>query len=78
MREDQVIQSILRFARGKSGATVVARTSAHRDDLPVAGRGQVVDTWRDTATAIAREWRRVDGAFTGWCQMYGCILFFNQ
>ncbi|OYR75157.1 hypothetical protein [Halorubrum ezzemoulense] len=64
MREDQTTQAILRFARGDSGATVVARTSALRDDLPVVGRGQVVETWSDTATAVAREYRRLGGEFT--------------
>ncbi|WP_418280829.1 hypothetical protein [Halorubrum sp. DTA98] len=64
MRDDQTTQAILRFARGDSGATVVARTSALRDDLPVVGRGQVVETWSDTATAVAREYRRLGGEFT--------------
>ena len=64
MAEDQTMQAILRFARGDSGATVVARTSALREDLPVVGRAQVVDTWSDTATTIAREYRRLGGEFT--------------
>lgn len=64
MRDDQVMQGVLRFARGDSGATVVCRTSALRDDLPVVGRGQVATTWNDTATAIARQWRRLGGEFT--------------
>jgi len=64
MREDQVMQAALRFARGDSGATVVARTSALRGDLPVVGRGQVVETWNDTATEIARRYRRLGGEFT--------------
>ena len=64
MRDDQVMQAALRFARGGSPATVVARTSALRDDLPVVGRGQVVRTWSDTATAIARRWRRLGDRFT--------------
>ncbi len=64
MREDQTMQAILRFARGDSGATVVARTSALREDLPVVGEGQVVETWSDTATAIAREYRRLGDEFT--------------
>jgi hypothetical protein len=64
MRDDQTMQAILRFARGDSGATVVARTSALRDDLPVVGRGQVVETWSDTATKIARRYRRLGGEFT--------------
>ena len=64
MSEDQTMQAILRFARGDSGATVVARTSALREDLPVVGRGQVVETWNDTATTIAREYRRLGGEFT--------------
>ncbi|PHQ39106.1 hypothetical protein DJ69_07920 [Halorubrum persicum] len=64
MREDQTTQAILRFARGDSGATVVARTSALRDDLPVVGRGQVVETWSDTAAKVAREYRRLGGEFT--------------
>jgi DNA-binding transcriptional ArsR family regulator len=64
MTDDQTMQSILRFARGDSGATVVARTSALRDDLPVVGDGQVVETWSDTATTIAREYRRLGREFT--------------
>jgi len=64
MRDDQVMQAVLRFARGDSGATVVARTSALRGDLPVVGRGQVVETWDDTATEIARRYRRLGGEFT--------------
>lgn len=64
MRDDQVMQATLRFARGDSGATVVARTSALRDDLPVVGEAQVVETWNDTATAIAREYRRLGSEFT--------------
>jgi hypothetical protein len=64
MREDQVMQAVLRFARGGSGATVVARTAALRDDLPVDGRGQVVETWSDTATEIARRWRALGERFT--------------
>ncbi|MFW6382417.1 MAG: hypothetical protein ACOCZD_00070 [Haloferacaceae archaeon] len=64
MTEDQTTQAILRFARGDSGATVVARTSALRDDLPVVGEGQVVETWNETATAIAREYRRLGREFT--------------
>jgi len=58
------MQAILRFSRGESGATVVARTSALREDLPVAGRAQVVETWSDTAAAIADAYRRVGGEFT--------------
>ena len=64
MTEDQTMQAILRFARGDSGATVVARTAALREDLPVVGEGQVVETWSDTATAIARAWRRLGERFT--------------
>jgi hypothetical protein len=64
MTEDQTMQAILRFARGDSGATVVARTAALRDDLPVVGRGQVVETWSETARAIAKQWRRLGGEFS--------------
>jgi len=64
MTEDQTTQAILRFARGGSGATVVARTSALGDDLPVVGDAQVVKTWSDTATTIAREYRRLGSEFT--------------
>ena len=64
MTEDQTMQAILRFARGDTGATVVARTGALREDLPIVGEGQVVETWSDTATTIAREWRRLGGRFT--------------
>ena len=64
MREDQTMQAALRFARGDSGATIVARTSALREDLPVVGRGQVVETWSDTATEIARRYRRLGDRFS--------------
>jgi hypothetical protein len=64
MREDQTMQAILRFARGDSGATVVARTSALRDDLPVVGRGQVTETWSDVAHEVARAYRRLGDEFT--------------
>jgi len=64
MREDQTMQAILRFTRGDSGATVVARTSALRDDLPVVGDGQVVETWSETATKVARAWRALGTEFT--------------
>ena len=58
------MQAILRFTRGDSGATVVARTSALREDLPVVGDAQVVETWSDTATEVARAYRRLGGEFT--------------
>lgn len=58
------MQAALRFTRGGSGATVVARTSALREDLPVVGRGQVVETWSETATAIARRYRGLQDEFT--------------
>jgi hypothetical protein len=65
MREDTTMQAVLRFARGEGGgATVVARTSALREDLPVVGEGQVVETWSDTATEIARRWRALGERFT--------------
>jgi len=64
MREDQTMQAVLRFARGDSGATVVARTSALREDLPVVGDGQVVRTWSRTTSAIANEYRRLGDQFT--------------
>ena len=64
MTGDQTMQAILRFARGDSGATVVARTSALREDLPVVGEAQVADTWSDTATAIARHYRTLGREFT--------------
>jgi len=65
MTEDKTMQAILRFARGDDGgATVVARTSALRDDLPVVGRGDVVETWSDTATNIVRKARSLGREFT--------------
>jgi DNA-binding transcriptional ArsR family regulator len=65
MREDTTMQAVLRFARGEGGgATVVARTSALREDLPVDAEGQVVETWSDTATEIARRWRALGERFT--------------
>lgn len=65
MREDQLMQAILRFTRGDSGAVVFAHTSALRRDLPCEQRGQVVKSWSETATTIARAWQRVpDQEFT--------------
>ena len=64
MQKDQTMQAVLRFARGGSGATVVARTSALREDLPVVGRAQVVETWSDTAATIAGAYRRLGDHFT--------------
>jgi len=64
MQKDQTMQAVLRFARGGSGATVVARTSALREDLPVVGRAQVVETWSDTAATIAGAYRRLGDRFT--------------
>jgi hypothetical protein len=65
MRDDQVMQAVLRFARGEDGgATVVARTSALREDLPVVGEAQVVGTWSDTARQIAQRWRELGEPFT--------------
>jgi DNA-binding transcriptional ArsR family regulator len=62
MREDQLLQAALRFTRGDSGALVVCRTAAVRDDLPVVGEGQVATTWSETATELAKAWRRDEGA----------------
>jgi len=65
MREDQLMQAILRFTRGDSGAVVFAHTSALRRDLPCQQRGQVVKSWSETATRIARAWQRCpDREFT--------------
>jgi hypothetical protein len=64
MTEDQVTQAVLRFTRGRSGATVVCRTSAVADELPTVGRAQVARTWSQTATEIARAWRAVGDEFT--------------
>jgi len=64
MQQDQTMQAILRFTRGQSGAVVFAHTSALRPDLPVVGQGQVVKSWNETATTIAREWRSIGGTFT--------------
>jgi len=58
MREDQVMQAILRFARDERGALVFAHTAALRKDLPVVGEGQVIKSWSETAAKIARAWRR--------------------
>ncbi len=64
MRDDQTMQAVLRFARGDSGATVLARTSALREDLPVVGEAQVVGTWSDTARRVAQRWRELGEPFT--------------
>lgn len=39
-------------SRGDSGATVVAKTSALREEFLVVGEAQVVGTWNDTARAV--------------------------
>ena len=64
MREDQVMQAILRFTRGDSGALVFARTAALREDLPVVAKGDVARTWSDTATTIAEAVDRTKGGVT--------------
>jgi len=64
MTEDQVMQAVLRFARGDSGATVVCRTSALADDLPVVGEAQVAQTWSEVATRITQRARRLGEQFT--------------
>lgn len=61
MREDQVMQAILRFARGGSGALVFAHTSALRGDLPVVGRGEVIRSWSEAGTNVARQLQRTGG-----------------
>lgn len=61
MREDQVMQAALRFARGDSGAIVFTHTAALREDLPVVGEGEVLKSWSETATAVAEEWRKHPG-----------------
>jgi hypothetical protein len=63
-KEDLVMRATLRFARGDSGATVVARTAAARDDLPTVGRGHVVESYAATTTAVAAAVRRLGSAFT--------------
>jgi hypothetical protein len=65
MTDDQTMQAILRFARGEDGgATVVARTSALRADLPVVGRGEIVETWNSTATDVVKKARSLGEGFT--------------
>jgi hypothetical protein len=61
MREDQVMQAVLRFARGGSGAVVFAHTAALRDDLPVVGKGEVIRSWSEGATEVARQIQRTRG-----------------
>jgi hypothetical protein len=61
MREDQLLQAVLRFTRGGTGALVVCRTAAIHEDLPIAGEGHVATTWSETATQLARTWRRAEG-----------------
>jgi hypothetical protein len=53
MREDQFMQAALRFGRDTDGALVLAHTAALREDLPVAGTGEVLRTFSDTAQAVA-------------------------
>lgn len=43
------MEAVLRFARGDSGATAVAHTSELREDLPVVGETQAVESWSDSA-----------------------------
>jgi DNA-binding transcriptional ArsR family regulator len=61
MREDQVMQAALRFARGDTGALVFARTSALRDDLPVVGSGKILRSWSKVYTQVAQTARRLRG-----------------
>lgn len=54
---------MLRFTRGDSGGTVVARTLALREDPPVVGEAQVVDTWilRRLPSMLSTTFSRVRG-----------------
>lgn len=54
MRDDQVMQSIMRFGRDEEGAVVFAHTAALREDLPVVEDGDVAEAWTQNQQAIAK------------------------
>jgi DNA-binding transcriptional ArsR family regulator len=60
MREDRVMQGILRFTRGGTGAVVFARTAALRDDLPVRGEGAIARTYTADQRRVADTLRTLD------------------
>lgn len=65
MREDQVMQSIMRFGRDEKGAVVFAHTAALRKDLPVVDHADVVEGWASNQKAVARAAKELSGgAFT--------------
>jgi len=47
VREDSVLQALLRFARTDTRAYVIVYTAAIPEWVPVAARGEVVRTWSD-------------------------------
>lgn len=52
IREDQVMQAVLRFGRDEEGALVFAHTAALRDDLPVEGDGVVATAYSRAGKAV--------------------------
>lgn len=61
MREDQVMQATLRFARETDGGHVVVHTACVRDDLPVEYRGALVTTYSESQQAVAEAAARLTG-----------------
>jgi len=53
MREDKVMQSIMRFSRDEEGAVVFAHTSALREDLPVVKQADIVEAWTGHQQTVA-------------------------
>jgi len=54
MREDKVMQSILRFGRDEEGALVFAHTAALRGDVPVVEQATVAEAFTSNQRAVAR------------------------
>jgi hypothetical protein len=52
IREDQVMQAVLRFGRDEEGALVFAHTAALRDDLPVEADGVVATAYSRSGKAV--------------------------
>ncbi len=65
MRDDQVLQALLRFGRSAgSDVTVYAHTGCLRDDVPVVDRGEVVRTYSETAQTVAETAADLTGRWT--------------
>jgi hypothetical protein len=66
MRENVTAQMAMRVGRDGGGATIVLKTTAHPDYLPVTGKGGVT-TWSDGMKQVREAWGELvsdDAAFT--------------